>query len=292
MQVKHELINYGKNEKVWVGKYRNSQNLPHWHHDCELLYIEHGRLNVVCDKKTYSLEEGQAFFIDTEQLHCLSAESPDSVIITIFFASEITKPFAETLSLASPVLTSDYCIPEIYRELKTELQLKRRFYETDTAIVITKLMLDIYRNETVEHRQKSKPATKSFKQLLDLMTENYEFFTFESAAEYMGMNPAYFSRFFHNLTGMTFSRYLNYIKINKAVNLIHSAGYTPVTEIAMQCGFSTIRNFNRIFREMTGYTPTKLPNNFVLDKTFSRTDSSDGNPTLIGCVLLESSSPT
>ena len=103
----------------------------------------------------------------------------------------------------------------------------------------------------------------------------------------MIMNPAYFSRLFHKLTGITFSQYLNYVKVKNAVNLLKTEINSSVTEISARCGFATIRNFNRIFKEYTGYTPSNLPKNYVMKDSFADKDAPDGNPTIAGSELIE-----
>lgn len=122
------------------------------------------------------------------------------------------------------------------------------------------------------------------------MSENYEFFTFESAADFMGMNQAYFSRFFHKIAGVPFSRYLNYIRISKAINILHSPEAPPMTDIASACGFSTIRNFNRVFKDITAILP-KYPPRLRYRRSLLIRKSSDGNPTLTECEIIECSSP-
>ena len=62
-----------------------------------------------------------------------------------------------------------------------------------------------------------------------------------------------------------------------------------VTEVPIQSGFNTIRNFNRIFREYTGYTPKELPDNYVLVNEISDLDDDSADPTLRECTLLGSS---
>ena len=52
MIAKREVWKYSAKTDVWIGKYLNSRNLPHWHLDCELLALEKGRLDVVCENKT------------------------------------------------------------------------------------------------------------------------------------------------------------------------------------------------------------------------------------------------
>ena len=230
MQIKHEIRYYGKNEKVWVGKYRNSQNLSHWHTDCELVYSEKGSFEIMCDKNVYRLNCGQAFFIDSEQLHYIRAEQPDNILTTVFFTYGIIKPFAGEKLLASPLLTRDYNVAGLYESLKNILLEKSEFYE------------------------------------------------------------AYSSRFFHKIAGVPFSRYLNYIRISKAVNILHANEPMPVTDIASLCGFSTIRNFNRVFKDITGYTPTNIPRDYVIDEAFLSRKSLEGNPTLTECEIIECSS--
>ena len=46
MLANFEKRNYNGNERVWTGRYRNLQNLPHWHLESELLSVESGEIIV------------------------------------------------------------------------------------------------------------------------------------------------------------------------------------------------------------------------------------------------------
>lgn len=81
---------------------------------------------------------------------------------------------------------------------------------------------------------------------------------------------------------MTFSQYLNRVKVEEAVRLLRENKGLPVTEIAFRCGFNTIRNFNRIFKEVTGCTPRSLPKTYVPDEKFIYSVSGDFRPHLAG----------
>ena len=104
----------------------------------------------------------------------------------------------------------------------------------------------------------------------------------------MGMSEAYFSRYFKAMTGTTFSQYLNYVRTDAAVRFLQEGRGMTMTEISEACGFSTIRNFNRIFRELTGHSPSRLPEGFVLSEPFSGRSEQAFRPTLLGCELIES----
>ena len=62
MIAKREIWRYPEEAKVWVGKYRNSHNLLHWHYDCEFVYVEKGSVDIFCEKKKHSLHQGEALF--------------------------------------------------------------------------------------------------------------------------------------------------------------------------------------------------------------------------------------
>lgn len=68
------------------------------------------------------------------------------------------------------------------------------------------------------------------------------------------MSPQAFCRFFRAGTGRTFQRYVSEVRVARAcVGLLNSD--RGVSEIALEAGFSNLSNFNRRFREVTGYPP-------------------------------------
>lgn len=53
---------------------------------------------------------------------------------------------------------------------------------------------------------------------------------------------------------MDFASFVNKYRIQFVCELLKDTN-DDVTQIAMKCGFSTIRNFNRVFKNETGQTP-------------------------------------
>lgn len=76
----------------------------------------------------------------------------------------------------------------------------------------------------------------------------------EIAAE-LGMGAPAFCRFFKAAMGQTFINFVNILRINEACRLL--AGSLPITEIAMECGYKNISNFNRQFLALRGLNPTE-----------------------------------
>ena len=55
---------------------------------------------------------------------------------------------------------------------------------------------------------------------------------------------------------------VNLYRIEKAVELIQNSN-NSFTEISLQCGFSTIRNFNRTFKSILNITPSDYKRNLL-----------------------------
>jgi AraC-like DNA-binding protein len=68
------------------------------------------------------------------------------------------------------------------------------------------------------------------------------------------MSPFAFSRYFKKNCGAGFIEYLNRVRVNKACYLLRETEY-QVHEIASECGFSSISNFNKQFRKTEGLSP-------------------------------------
>ncbi|MCI8343063.1 MAG: AraC family transcriptional regulator [Clostridia bacterium] len=286
MIAKREIWNYSDKGKVWAGKYKNSHNLPHWHYDYELIQVEEGCINVFCDKKKYTLQKDEALLIDSGAVHSMHACTTDTKLRVLIFAQDVLKPFAENIRLASPKFYGTYPVKQLYSAVLRILSEKAPYYTEEAICEIVRFMIGVLRGERVVKRVKSDSASQAFKRLLEEVGNRYDEFTFEDAVSFMGMSDAYFSRYFRAMAGIPFSEYLNIVRTENAIKLLQTEKDISVTEISYRCGFPTIRSFNRIFKEITGYAPKQLPAEFTLEESIPTSDETF-NPSLFGCELIE-----
>lgn len=96
------------------------------------------------------------------------------------------------------------------------------------------------------------------KKMTDVYTyirENYfKQISLEQIAKIAEMSPITFSRFFKKYCGAGFVEYLNRVRTNKACYLLRETEY-QVQDIAVECGFVSISNFNKQFRKTEGLSP-------------------------------------
>jgi two-component system, response regulator YesN len=77
----------------------------------------------------------------------------------------------------------------------------------------------------------------------------------DASAREAGMSPAHFSRIFKKVMGLSYQDYLNTRRITKAKHLLRTSAQS-VTEIAVSVGFGDPTGFGRIFKKLTGQTPS------------------------------------
>ena len=91
--------------------------------------------------------------------------------------------------------------------------------------------------------------------LLDWVALHYtENITLREAAEKFGYEYHYLSRLLNQSYRIRFADLVNDYRVEHARRLLQET-VMPVTEIASQSGFQSIRSFNQVFRQATGQSP-------------------------------------
>ncbi len=91
--------------------------------------------------------------------------------------------------------------------------------------------------------------------------------TLADAAKVASMQEVSFSRFIKKRTGKTFIDILNEIRLGHASRMLIDTTDT-VFEIAYNCGFNNISNFNRVFKRKKNTTPKSFRENFSGTRVF------------------------
>lgn len=286
MLARFEKRAYAGNEHVWVGKYRNLHNISHWHMEHELIACREGSAQVMLDDTMFNITQQQCIFCHSGRVHYISA-SPDSLLLVCLFNEKMYDPITSPFALENPVFEDRYGILPKLSEIRHELQNQPIFFECRTEAMIGEILVDVFRGEPLRKAQwQFSDVITRYKQLLNYIDLEYEHITYQNAVQFMNMSDAYFSRYFKRQAGMTFSQYLNVVRIEKDVQLLDSAPTMKITDVMLRCGFNTIRSFNRVFRAVTGFTPTTLPPGYVLNTRSVPTIQGSFDPTLSDAELL------
>jgi len=97
----------------------------------------------------------------------------------------------------------------------------------------------------------------------DYLQKNYrETIDFGKVASDVYLSESYFSRLFKKVEGVTFSRYLQLVRIGEAKKLLEKTDWS-ITRIAFDVGFANLSHFNRLFREFEECTPKNYRKNIT-----------------------------
>lgn len=285
MIAKYEKRFFQNNAKAWAGTYYGLKNMVHWHNEVELIYVKHGFTTIGINSKTYKAKKGDAFLCESGDIHFINSPE-DCVLLIIIFDPKLIKSI--NYSLNSPQLKRISNFECIYNKIEKELSEQKAFYIDKINSYILDVITDIFRNE----EGKIKPIKGAnhmyllYQSMLRHIDNSFADINFETAAQFMGYTPSHFSKIFINFSGMSFTNYLNTIRIEKALELIKNSDMT-ITNIATHCGFNSVRHFNRVFKSLTGITPTQIKKDFSCTTPFIKTYNETFNPTISYELLIE-----
>lgn len=99
-------------------------------------------------------------------------------------------------------------------------------------------------NETARMSKVYEYVMKNFKHKISL----------SEVAAVASMTPTSFSRYFTMRANKPFSRFVSEVRVGNACKLLHEDDLN-IAQICYECGFNTLSNFNKQFKEIIGRTP-------------------------------------
>lgn len=223
-----------------------------------------GSITIESDEFLIYLKENEGMVINSETIHKVQG-SPRSLVY-VMHLGRIGALNTKSYIANNRCFKDSYHIRMYFELMFSELKNKNTFFQDKVNAFAVIMLADLFRGEKFSINQFYTPThTNLYRDLLIEIQCNYKEMTFEKAACKMNMSEAYFSKYFKKKTGMTFSYYLNAVRIEKAINIMNEMeNNITITSVMELSGFNSIRNFNKVFKEITGYTPTTLPANYRL----------------------------
>ena len=77
----------------------------------------------------------------------------------------------------------------------------------------------------------------------------------DEVAQVAGFSPYHFHRVFQSLVGETLSNFVKRLRLERALYLMSHTPQKSLTEIALECGFSSSSDFSRSFKARFGSAP-------------------------------------
>ncbi len=263
----YEEINRAGTDVPHVQTLRSLQYRAHYHEEVEIMLVREGVIVLTVEGQDLELHAGDIALVRPFLIHSL--RTPEYSLIYLFkilcplfdFSSVYRDRDDPVLHPASEEHAAAFgFMQRIVEEssLPDSDPLKRMALRavTDSLLVHMARLPDVRPVEKEAMLALSRDV-ELLKTLNDYLADHYQDnISLETAAAVCHMSMYYFAHSFKRTTGTTFLSYLNGYRLEQAKRRIVETE-DSFTTIAMQCGFPSIRTFNRCFQKHFKLTPTE-----------------------------------
>ena len=251
----------------------------HWHEQVEIIYLEEGWLNLKIGDEEFQGHKDDIFFVSPRELHFMGSPGGAVKYYTLIFPLEFVSfqtmddleakllaplrsnqlLFPKTIGdpqLKKELLTHIRAIVEINRprhHLKPE-EINLSEFHLETRIQLIRILQKLYQNKQFIKASAGENDQKQ-RQLLAYIKEHFtEKISLDMLAKEFHMSEKYVSRYFVQHFHMTFSNYVQHLRLIHAKNLLETSN-DNITDIALQSGFYNVSYFIRSFKKEYGISP-------------------------------------
>lgn len=280
----------GKENDVFDTKIVNSpyfSTLFHFHEECQLNYIVKSEGTRMIGDSIESFSQDDLILVgsniphvwhNSKEYFIASENENQAKSVTLFFHPDkilkIISQFGNVKTLADFFQQSKRCMRF---KGKTKLQIKTLLVqladEVDVLIrlnLLTKILQVL--SHTTEYDLLTGAGYTNTYQLKDndrmdiILKHIFNNFAkeihLEDVAEMIYMNKQSFCRYFKSRTQKTFVEFVNEVRVGHACKLLTQEDYR-VNNLAYDCGFNSLSNFNKFFKKFKGLTPREYRGKYI-----------------------------
>ncbi len=248
----------------------------HWHKEMEICYIKNGSGKYLINGKEYNFTKGDIFIINNDEIHLCYDDSNLIMQVIMFDPSflwsgganpldyEYLRPFFETESNFCNKLDgkNNYTpfITEVLTEIDQEYQIKSKGHELMIKSLMLKFMTLIIRYFSIaeplpSQEVLSKKVMQQIKSVIEYIENNYgDSITLAKLAKMNQISIPYLCSSFKALAGVSPIDFTIRKRIFEAKYQLTNTSKS-ILDISQDCGFSSLSNFNHLFKSYVGVSP-------------------------------------
>lgn len=250
------MINYESERSIsadyFYSQFDENLNFPaHIHHSFEYVYCFEGEICLNINENTYKLTKGQATVIFPSEIHSYLTSEYSKTCLFVFSTSYINSFYEKykTKKAANPVFDfAEYknINLAIMNAQNNKYLLKSFFY-----FIIAKFAEN---TSFISYNEKAQNLTL---QIVEYVSANYtKKPSLHEISNQLGYSYNYISGFIKKIFHLNFMQLVNRYRIGLAQNMLTDTSEN-INNIALACGYESVRNFNRNFLAITGFTPSQ-----------------------------------
>lgn len=235
-------------------EHRNNFTYPQHLHICyELIVLLDGKMTVTIDNIPYSLKKNEAVLVFPNQIHSL--DSTKSEHILFLFSTRLVQAYFEKNNGLIPT-NNKFKIDENIFSFLNSLDENSSKFEKKRILYTVCANFDNARNYKPIYADKYNLLYKIFTFVEKNFTEDC---SLSDLSKSLGYEYTYLSRYFKKFTGISYDNFVKISRLNHAGYLLHNTKLS-ILECSTECGFNSLRSFNRNFKDFYNMTPLQYRN--------------------------------
>ncbi|MFK3937986.1 helix-turn-helix domain-containing protein [Alkalihalobacillus sp. NPDC078783] len=243
----------------------NERHIPnHSHENVEIIYILKGQMSVYMDQEEYVLEKNDIISINSNGLHSLILKEEQTLYMVFHINYKMLTGLMDEKKIlficnSSIEKTPNYLPLQSYIDSYLRVSYENSYYKDVSLNKLSYQLVEylvqhfsVSYNQSLSLDHKNKNRKKEIEEYIK--SNYYNGLSLKDLADYFYLSPTYVSKYFKEVFGMTFLKYLNKVRLNHAINELSSTNYS-VTSIAMNTGFPNVSSFIKGFKDEFGTTP-------------------------------------
>ncbi|MBE6959678.1 MAG: AraC family transcriptional regulator [Ruminococcaceae bacterium] len=243
-QIGNSQSNYHYNAYIYHDCYWE----PHFHKSFELIYVLDGTASISVNGVLDTLHTGELILLCPYTVHSLRVES--SKVWVGVFSEDFVTSYSATYKQTQYAKLK--CDPESANFLRKHLFIQGT---PDRFLCISCLYLICHMCSENAALHNCRQNNKFVSDVISYVSQNInEDITLKDIAKVMNYEYHYFSSLFHQAFSLNFKSFINLLRIENACTILTDSN-NSITNVCEACGFTSIRNFNRVFKTVCGCTP-------------------------------------
>lgn len=236
-------------------EYGSNFSFPnHLHKSFELITIISGEMDVNVERTLYTIHSYEGVLVFPNQMH--SVKSSHSKHIVFIFSSDIIKAYYTKYIHMIPK-TNKFNLSKQYLKQLNSLS-------DDSPMYLKKAVFYSICSEfdaQVEYETGNNSNKDLLYQIFDFVENHYaDNCSLDALAKSTSYNYSYLSKYFKEIVKMSYNEYVNRHRISNACYLLDNTD-APILQCAIDCGYNSLRSFNRNFKLIMGVTPRQYKEN-------------------------------
>ena len=245
----------------------------HRHPEVEFIYCIRGSFDIIIDRVTYTVSEGELALVAPMAAHEYKNKPDDErrtlvievgpALIRSHFSALTSAVFQPPVKRLDKTRENCRCLLTLLNDTAALCQSRGDCHELLIEGNIHKIFAYILREYSDGSRMSDSDfrAVANIEKALELIHRRYaEPITVEQAADITGYGKSNFCRIFKNIVGDTFHNVLNRRRVENACCILDETAL-PVADIAPLVGFADAKTLCRVFKTVTGTSPGQYRKN-------------------------------